>query len=104
MKYFRVLLLAVLLVLSMSTMAFADDVTEQDPAQDFMNSLNDGTIENAGNILNESINDLDGLTQPNGFVSFLSEGLSWVPTEIWTVFTLSLVLCLVRLVSAFLWR
>ena len=110
MKKIIVLLFVLILLFSMSTLAFAADDTSSetetvsDPAQDFMNSLNDGTIESAGNIVNESLDGLDDFTQPTGIISFLTQGLSWVPSEIWTVFTLGLVLSLIRVVTAFLWR
>lgn len=104
MKKFRVFLLVLLLMLSMSTMAFAEESEPvSDSAQDFMDSLNDGTIEDAKNVIDNSMNDLSSLSTPVDFVAFLAAGLDWIPADIWTVITLNFVLVFCYIIKAFLW-
>lgn len=109
MKKFSVFLLVLILLFSMSTLAFAADDTSSetetvsDPAQDFMNSLNDGTIEDAKSVIDNSMNDLPSLSTPVDFVAFLAAGLDWIPADIWTVITLNFVLVFCYIIKAFLW-
>lgn len=109
MKKISVLLFVLVLLFSMSTLAFAADEalseTESvsDPAQEFMSSLNDGTIEDAKNVIDNSMNDLPSLSTPVDFVAFLAAGLDWIPADIWTVITLNFVLIFCYIIKAFLW-
>ena len=73
-------------------------------SQDFMSSLNDGTLEDASDILDSSLNELPDLSQNSNFTSFLSAALAWVPSEYWAIYALCFVLLIVRVVMAFLWR
>lgn len=104
MKKFSVFLFAFILMIAMSTMAFAEEGEPvSDPAQDFMNSLNDGTIEDAKNVIDNSMDTLPSLSTPVDFVAFLAAGLDWIPADIWTVITLNFVLVFCYIIKAFLW-